>query len=475
MVPGKAISEECKGQVTATLSDEVDRRSSGTSSTDDEKERAHFQSVLKAFDTYLAYSLAANNARRRSFYSLPRSHRLLLSSLGSTLPGPVLDGVASETGIEHEHTIAGGRGFKARLDEIDDRIRRNADVLAQIVADSRGFLGDESGDDAGKQDAQSLATTEQSSIKQEKEKTSHDSTSAQAVSDGSKSSAGSSGTTRRERKRVTDHEVDKVRSTIKQFVRDWSEEGVREREAAYGPILDALEMHFSTIASAQRGQVRVLVPGAGLGRLAFEIAWLGFSCQGNEFSFYMLLASHFVLNKTMRINQHVIYPFVHSSSNWRHAKDMLRPVRIPDINPSDLPSHVDFSMVAGEFVEVYSKEQERGAWDAIATCFFIDTAHNFARYLEVINQILPKNGLWINVGPLLWHYEGGASQGDISIELTLEEALGLIELMGFKIESQRTLSSQAYTGNPFSMLVYEYSPEFWVARKVRDVTPASSV
>lgn len=43
--------------------------------------------------------------------------------------------------------------------------------------------------------------------------------------------------------------------------------------------------------------VKVLVPGAGLGRLAFEIASRGYSCQGNEFSLFMLIASNFVLNK----------------------------------------------------------------------------------------------------------------------------------------------------------------------------------
>ena len=43
--------------------------------------------------------------------------------------------------------------------------------------------------------------------------------------------------------------------------------------------------------------VTVLVPGAGLGRLAFEIARLGYSCQGNEWSLFMLFASNFVLNK----------------------------------------------------------------------------------------------------------------------------------------------------------------------------------
>lgn len=43
--------------------------------------------------------------------------------------------------------------------------------------------------------------------------------------------------------------------------------------------------------------VKVLVPGAGLGRLAWELANLGYTCQGNEFSFFMLLASNFILNK----------------------------------------------------------------------------------------------------------------------------------------------------------------------------------
>lgn len=62
----------------------------------------------------------------------------------------------------------------------------------------------------------------------------------------------------------------------------------------------------------------------------------------------MLLASHFILNKTTSINEHVIYPFVHSSSNWRTAADMLRPISVPDVKPSDLPTYVDFSMVAGE-------------------------------------------------------------------------------------------------------------------------------
>jgi len=37
-----------------------------------------------------------------------------------------------------------------------------------------------------------------------------------------------------------------------------------------------------------RGNLNILVPGAGLGRLAYDITKLGFSTQGNEFSFYMV-------------------------------------------------------------------------------------------------------------------------------------------------------------------------------------------
>jgi hypothetical protein len=33
--------------------------------------------------------------------------------------------------------------------------------------------------------------------------------------------------------------------------------------------------------------------------------------------------------------------------------------------------------------EVYSAPDQAGAWDCVATCFFIDTAHNVLRYLEV--------------------------------------------------------------------------------------------
>ena len=67
----------------------------------------------------------------------------------------------------------------------------------------------------------------------------------------------------------------KVREALKHFVRDWSEEGRKERHQAFGLVLDALK-ELEHEVSGRRGK-RVLVPGAGLGRLAWEISQLGLS------------------------------------------------------------------------------------------------------------------------------------------------------------------------------------------------------
>lgn len=37
------------------------------------------------------------------------------------------------------------------------------------------------------------------------------------------------------------HHIDKARSTIRQMYRDWSAEGLAERQACYGPVLEDLK------------------------------------------------------------------------------------------------------------------------------------------------------------------------------------------------------------------------------------------
>jgi carnosine N-methyltransferase len=75
------------------------------------------------------------------------------------------------------------------------------------------------------------------------------------------------------RKGDRDTAQEKVRSTLRSFVRDWSEAGAHEREACYTPCLEALERRF--LIRGERGGRKVLIPGCGLGRLAMEVAARG--------------------------------------------------------------------------------------------------------------------------------------------------------------------------------------------------------
>lgn len=53
------------------------------------------------------------------------------------------------------------------------------------------------------------------------------------------------------------------------------------------------------------------------------------AAQGNEFSYYMLLTSAFMLNHTTDTEQWTVYPWALSSCNQLSDADQLRPVRIP--------------------------------------------------------------------------------------------------------------------------------------------------
>ena len=89
---------------------------------------------------------------------------------------------------------------------------------------------------------------------------------------------------------------------------------------------------------------------------------------------------------------------------------------------SDSEGSYDFSMVAGEFREVYGGQTSE--WDSIVTCFFIDTEHNILDYLVTLNKILKIGGLWANIGPLQWHYSENFYE--TQVELAWDEIAKII-------------------------------------------------
>ncbi|KAK1423766.1 hypothetical protein QVD17_19074 [Tagetes erecta] len=262
-------------------------------------------------------------------------------------------------------------------------------------------------------------------------------------------------------------DVDKVRCVIRNIVRDWAAEGQKERDQCYKPILEELTRHFPE--RSKESPPTCLVPGAGLGRLALEISCLGFISQGNEFSYYMMICSSFILNQTQDVGEWTIHPWIHSNCNSLSDADQLRAASIPDIHPAGAGITEGFSMCGGDFVEVYNDPSQVGAWDAVVTCFFLDTAHNIVEYIEIISKILKDGGVWINLGPLLYHFADMYGQEDeMSIELCLEDVKKVATHYGFELELEKTIET-TYTTNPRAMMQNHYFSAFWTMRKKSSV------
>lgn len=282
---------------------------------------------------------------------------------------------------------------------------------------------------------------------------------------------------------VSTADIDKVSYVFKNIMRDWSAEGAEERDASHRPIIEQLMSHFPQVSATTTGSQgaacgdpdcsppgpRVLVPGAGLGRLCLDIAAKGFQAEGNEHSWYMLIASNFLLNCTSRCNQLAVHPWAALCNNQRSLDLQLREVTFPDRLPGEACIREgSLSMSAGDFLEVYGSPSMAGQFDAVVTCFFIDTAHVITEYLQVIHRVLVEGGIWINFGPLLWHWSDShlyLSSDEISIEITLEEVLEISSNLGFKMLQQKTMISP-YTSDKHSMMSTDYKCEFWTMQRI---------
>ncbi|EEP82208.1 conserved hypothetical protein [Uncinocarpus reesii 1704] len=295
------------------------------------------------------------------------------------------------------------------------------------------------------------------------------------------------------RNKATSEDISKANSTIRQFFRDWSAEGQHERDVSYGPVLRALRQRFGERPASG---TKVLVPGAGLGRLVFDLSVAGYAAEGNEFSYHQLLASSWVLNHTRKPEEFALYPFALGFSNLKSRSQQLKQVMIPDVHPGSVVKQQSLlpesqrtmgsmSMTAADFLIQYTEPESKDAFDAVATVFFIDTAPNLIRYIETIHHCLKPGGLWVNVGPLLWHYEDrhngnqskseGADTDDIeklgivepgAVEFTEDEVLQLVRSMGFDIEKHDTEAGECgYIQDTESMLQNTYRPSHWVAVK----------
>jgi carnosine N-methyltransferase len=262
-----------------------------------------------------------------------------------------------------------------------------------------------------------------------------------------------------------DDRMSKVRSLIKQMTRDWSSEGAEERVSCYSRVIRGLVERFPT--KNQRHEIQVLVPGSGLSRLAWDISRLGFSTLANEFDFSMIVMANYLLNSKLMQNSLSIYPYIIERLNSWSYNDQIRKVTVPDIDMSSnqlLTRENTFSFAMGDFLEVFSDGEQ---FDAVVSVFFLDTAKNPVAYIRAMYNLLKPGGVWINFGPLLYHY-ADMPEND-SVEIPFDKLLEIIEKTGFQIvkkEGKGENPPAFYTRNLNSMLSYSYDCGYFECIKI---------
>ena len=160
----------------------------------------------------------------------------------------------------------------------------------------------------------------------------------------------------------------------------------------------------------------MLVPGAGLGRLAWDLALRGYQCLGIERAMTMLLTGAFVVEFLLPNGRSLdICPFVHASSgpnNVADSKHLSRRVNVPDSaaleaarsTGADVSIQTAFRMCAADFGRLAFEEAHTSTWDAVLFCFYIDACGDVVSAVDAAYNALRAGGLLISCGPL--EYDG---------------------------------------------------------------------
>ncbi len=249
---------------------------------------------------------------------------------------------------------------------------------------------------------------------------------------------------------------DRLNDCLLQIVNEWTEAGTDYRDQAFAPVLDRLKELFPS--DCDRSEVSVLVPGAGLARLPFEIAQLGFNAIGNERDLFLLFTASFIMNNCERPNNYRIYPYIHDLKNRATMEAVTTPIGFPDIDVSDRSENFQFNMVPGDFASSAEANFEAECLDAVVTTFFLDSARNLIDYIGIIFKLLKPGGVWINLGGLNY------SHSEDSISLPLDVVKEVIKSLGFEFVQDEMIKCSHGQRN-YSMLNVTMECCFFTCKK----------
>ena len=259
-----------------------------------------------------------------------------------------------------------------------------------------------------------------------------------------------------ETKKETDG-YDTALQVIHHTARDWTVGAAPCRDETILWIVRAIVQYYTRDGGSNDGRndLRVLIPGAGLGRLAYEVA----TCkdlivkgvvphvEANDSSVTMIFAAQNVIKMLQQQYQHqqeenrqlqsAIYPFLSDLQvNEIDARKRFEMEVFPDEHAVDsykcyhdlTGTHPNLSFTVGDFVSTYSQQSKQNQYDVVATSFFIDTATNIYEYIYIMKHMLDTNGVWVNCGPVQWH-------PCALLRPTVEQLKDMLQVAGFELIS----------------------------------------
>ncbi|OHS96943.1 hypothetical protein TRFO_02085 [Tritrichomonas foetus] len=263
-------------------------------------------------------------------------------------------------------------------------------------------------------------------------------------------------------------DLHQLSSALKSASRDWTSLGEIERQQTYSPIISALKDFLPQDS-------KILIPGAGLCRLAVEIASAGYIACANENAFIMLVISHIAFRHKKEFR---IFPFIHQISGLESFNDSLISEVFPRypvqnispngeidgeienavIDPLFLIEHQRLVLMAGDIDGMQNSQQNQ--FDGVVTCFFIDVVPDVRNLLDLISKVLKPGGYWINLGPLMMH----RADDDFFAKASFNDIPRIAQNAGLTIIRESRIET-SYIENPNTNIKTNYRCQFLVAQK----------
>lgn len=220
-----------------------------------------------------------------------------------------------------------------------------------------------------------------------------------------------------------------VCKALRKLTADWSDGGKEWRDLTYKPVIDAVIAASND--EVDNDDFTILVPGAGCGRLAWEIAKAtGCIVQGCEGDYAQLFLANFALNSTSP-GDAIIFP----NALKIGGGDVEVFEHLPDVDTNNLPGDENLlSMCAGNFMTLYNVQAQ---WNCVATCMFLQRCDNIMQVINRIAHILRVGGVWINHGTL--NYESSDTDNNLlddHIRLTEDELFRILPRLGLRVVSR---------------------------------------